>query len=142
MDKFRKAALAIAITAGCFATATAAEAPVSKYILSHAVGFADGQLSLEQEAHLNVIAYQSAVSAVCGGFVVDDAKFSKAFEKLDHIEAASMSEDEKRYHERHLMVVFGVAVGAFLADAASHEGEFCVDAEELRKDADFGHIWQ
>jgi hypothetical protein len=96
----------------------------------------DGQLMPQQMALIQSLSYQTAIASVCDGFVLDDEKFVAAFGRLAHEKAAEMSEEQKEYYDRHLLVVYGVLVGGDLAEIGDNPGEACGHAATLRADAE------
>lgn len=128
--------IAVAMTAWPIA-AQAHEFPVSSFVRAQAVDLLDGILTPEQTTTLNLLAHQTAVSDVCAGFVVDEVKFTKEFETLRPVEADKMTDEEKAYHDKHLLVAYGILVGGELAAIGQKQDEACAEAEESRADADF-----
>ncbi|MGI9382181.1 MAG: hypothetical protein ACR2PO_03435, partial [Methyloligellaceae bacterium] len=108
----------------------------------NAIVLLDGVLGAKQRAGLNILAYHAAVAAICDGFKLDQTKFSGAFSKLEHAEDAKMSEAEKRYFERHLLVNYGMMVGTFIAEAGASTETFCAHAAEEKAEKDAVHYWE
>ena len=105
----------------------------------------DGVLDDGQQALLLQLAYHAAAGNLCDGLVLDDARFATAFEQLRHGDHATMSDEERRYFERHLLVQYGVAVGLFLGEASQRPDAFCADARQHRNGGAAGdsvHYWR
>jgi hypothetical protein len=107
----------------------------STFVRAHAIDMLDGQLTEQQIALLQSLAYQTAIASVCEGIVLDDEKFIAAFGRLAHEKEAEMSAEQKEYYNRHLLVVYGVMVGGDLADVAANPGEACGHAATIKADA-------
>ena len=105
---------------------------LSRYVLSHAVDFLKQSLAPEQISSLNLAAYSAAAASACGEIDLDEAKFTKHFERLAHRNEAKLSAEKKVQFERQLMLAYGVAIGAFLAEAGQNPDEFCKDAKEFK----------
>jgi hypothetical protein len=114
------------------------------FVNSHSLDFIDGNLTPEQFVELKMIAQQAAVAAVCEDFKLSEPKFLAAFEKLAHEDESKMSDEEKQYFERHLLVSYGVLVGGSLATAAPDPAGFCENARNERKDPEMAehNIWE
>ncbi len=117
---------------------------IDHFVTSHVHDLIDDKLTEEQAVHLKLIAHQSAVAATCEGFVLDAKKFGEAFKALAHEQEAEMSDDEKKYYERHLLVMYGMMIGGALAGAAPNPAGFCAEAEEERADSENAEhlVWE
>ena len=107
-------ALASVLTAAGAAAALAGPAETA-FVREHALALIEGALTPEQTTKLQLIAYQSAIANVCEGFDIDPPTFATAFDALAPAAAAEMTDDQKAYHDQHLLVIFGVLVGGELA---------------------------
>ena len=121
------------------ATADQTKKP-SWFVIGHYHDFIDEKLTPEQSRELVIIAGQAAAASICDGIELDEVKFKAAFAKLAHASEAKMSEEEKGYFEKHLMLVYGIAIGGFLADASADTGAYCAAAEAERKEPEFQAI--
>jgi hypothetical protein len=133
-----KAILAGVLVATALASAPAGAAgssepsSLSRYVLSHASDFLKQSLAPEQMSSLHLAAYSAAAASACGEIDLDEVKFTKHFEKLAHRNEAKLSPEQKVQFERQLMLVYGVSIGAFLAEAGQNPDEFCKDAKEFK----------
>jgi hypothetical protein len=112
----------------------------SNFVMGHLQDFIDDKLTPEQSTHLVLIANQAATASACDGFELDEGKFKAAFDKLAHVSEEYMSAEKKDYFEKHLMLVYGIAICGFLADTAADTGAFCAAAEEEHTDPDFQEV--
>lgn len=108
---------------------------MDQFVTDHAIEFIDGKLSDEQTTHLKLISHQVAVASTCDNFELDEEKFTKAFGRLAHEQESDMSDAEKQYFERHLLVTYGVMVGGALSVAALDPAGYCEEAEAERSEA-------
>lgn len=113
---------------------------IDSFVTAHAGELVDDQLTPEQVVHMKLIAHQAAVAATCDAFKLSQEKFLGAFTKLAHMQEAGMSDAEKTYFERHLLVTYGVMLGGALAVAAPDPAGFCADAEDERADPEFAEV--
>ncbi len=115
-----------------------------QFINMHAMDFIDGKLTPKQFVQLKLIAHQAAVAAVCEEFKLSEKKFTSAFGELAHEQEAEMSNAEKQYYERHLLVSYGTLLGGEIARAAPDPSGFCDAAREERKDPDLAehNLWE
>lgn len=135
MSKSLVTALVFATAAVCAVPASAAStepSSISRYVLSHAVDFLKQSLAPEQLSALHLAAYSAAAASACGEIDLDEAKFTRHFERLAHRNEARMTPEQKTMFERQLMLSYGVAIGGFLAEAGSNPDEFCKEAKEFR----------
>ncbi len=136
------AALTFALPLSVFPASADSRQSVSRYVLSHAVDFLQQALAPEQLASLHLAAYSAAAASACGELDLDDAKFVKHFEKLAHRNEAKLTPEQKVNFERHLMLTYGVTIGAFLAEAGQNPDEFCKDAQEFKQQNQAGTLWK
>lgn len=117
---------------------------MDQFVTDHAVEFIDGKLTAEQATRLKMIAHQAAVASTCDDFELDEARFLEAFSMLAHEQEAEMSDAEKQYFERHLMVTYGVMVGGALSVAGLDPAGYCEAAESERAEAGDSDwmVWQ
>jgi hypothetical protein len=124
------------------AAGSAEPASISRYVLSHATDFLKQSLAPEQLSSLHLAAYSAAAASACGDIDLDEVKFTRHFERLAHRNEARLSPEQKTQFERQLMLVYGVSIGAFLAEAGQNPDEFCKDAKEF-KDANLATtLWK
>jgi hypothetical protein len=132
-------------------TVSAATSPSAQQIIKtdqfvnmHAMDFIDGKLTPEQFVQLKLMAHQAAVAAVCEGFKLSEDKFVSAFGELAHERGGEMTDAEKQYYERHLLVSYGTLLGGEVARAAPDPSGFCEAAREERKDPDLAehNLWE
>ena len=74
------------------------------------------------------------------GFQLDDKKFVAAFEKLAPADAAKMSDAQKAYFDKHLLVIYGVLMGGELAAMAGDVSAACAQAAEFQADPEVAEI--
>lgn len=118
-----------------------AQEPATSFVRQHAIALLEGALDEKQTADLQVLAHQAAIAAVCDGFTLDDKKMEKAFEGLAPANADKLTAEQKDYHDKHLLVIYGILVGGELT--AMTEGA-CELAAESKADPDFAEVmvWQ
>ncbi|MCO5063477.1 MAG: hypothetical protein M9924_03580 [Rhizobiaceae bacterium] len=135
-------ALASALSTG--ASVAAEASPKTSFVREHAIALLEGALTPQQTTKLQLIAYQSAIADVCEGFTIDEAKFSKAFEALAPVEAANMDDNQKAYHDKHILVIFGVLVGGELNAMSDDPAGACEQASKYKVDPDIVSelVWQ
>jgi hypothetical protein len=137
---------AFGLAAALFAAqpALADDEPDSSFVREHAVDLLEGALTPDQTTTLQLIAYQAAIAAACDGFTLDGAKMGKAFEKLAPVDAAKMTDAQKKYHDEHLLVIYGILVGGELAAMADDVSEACAKAGEAKADPEFAAevVWE
>lgn len=117
---------------------------IDRFVTSHAGEFVDDKLTPGQVVKMKIIAHQAAVAATCDDFTISEEKFLSAFSELAHEQEDEMSEAEKDYFERHLLVTYGVMVGGALAVAAPDPAGFCEDAavDRAETDIDKMSVWE
>jgi hypothetical protein len=136
---------ALGLAAALFCAAPAfADEPDTAFVRQHAVDLLEGALTPDQLTKLQLIAYQAAVAAACDGFTLDEAKFTKAFDALAPADAAKMTDDQKAYHDKHILVIYGILMGGELSAMADDVGDACVAAAETRSDPEMAGelVWQ
>lgn len=136
-------ALATVVTAA-LAPAAYAAPPRTGFVREQALSLIEGALTPEQTTKLQLIAYQSAIANVCEGFNIDAARFATAFEALAPVDAAKMSDDQRAYHDKHILVIFGVLVGGELSAIGDDPAAACEQAAADKADAELAPelIWQ
>lgn len=107
---------------------------MDQFVTDHAIEFIDETLTDEQTTHLKLISHQVAVASACDNFELDNEKFIGAFEMLAHQQEAQMSDAEKQYFERHLLIIYGMMVGGALSTAALDPAGYCDQAEAERSE--------
>lgn len=115
-----------------------------QFVNMHAMDFVDGNLTPNQFVQLKLMAHQAAVAAVCEEFKLSEDKFVTAFGELAHEQEEKMTDAEKQYYERHLLISYGTLMGGELARAAPDPSGFCDAAREERKDPDLAehNLWE
>jgi hypothetical protein len=55
-----------------------------------------------------------------------------------------MSDAQKDYHDKHILVIYGILVGGELAALSDDPSEACSAAEKVKADPDFADqvVWQ
>lgn len=136
--------LAAALASGAVLPAIADDTPDSSFVRLHAIDMLEGALNAEQTTTLQLLAHQAAIAASCDGFTLDDAKVAKAFDTLAHVDGDKLTAAQKDYHDKHLLVVYGVLVGGELAALSDNVGKACAAAAETRADPEFAAelVWQ
>lgn len=129
----------LSAAAGAFAAP-----PKTGFVREHALAMVEGALTPDQVTQLQLIAYQAAIADVCEGFDIDGDKFAAAFETLAPVDAAKMSDAQKDYHDKHLLVIFGVLVGGELGGIAEDPAGACAQAAKDQADAELAPalVWQ
>ena len=92
---------------------------------------------------LNNLAFQAAVSKVCDGFELDQAKFAKAItDATTPLPNPDMSEDDIKIWETAVIMRLGATYGVLLAEGNTRSEQFCASAKELKADPDVPNVWQ
>jgi hypothetical protein len=115
---------------------------ISRYVLSHSTDFLKQSLAPEQLASLHLAAYSAAAASACGDIELDEVKFMRHFERLAHKAEAKMTAEQKLFFERQLMLSYGVAIGAFLAEAGQGPDQFCDEAKAFKDQNQAVVLWK
>lgn len=108
-----------------------------------AIELEEGILTPDQYAKLNNLAYQAAVTRVCDGFALDQAKYSEAVAEAIAPSAEQLSEDDQRAHTSAALVLLGTRFGLMLAEGNAEKEDFCANATEFKSSPeDVPHYWQ
>lgn len=126
------------------ATAVSAAEPATSFVRLHAIDLLEGALTPTQATKLQLIAHQAAIAASCDGITLDDAKVSKAFEELKPENEAQLKPEQIDYHEKHILVIYGILIGGELAAISDDVSDACAQAAKTKVDADFAtqNVWQ
>lgn len=139
-------AIAISLAASLFAfTADArADEQEGSFVRQHAQEMLEGALTEQQADALQLIAYQVAAAATCDGVDLDPAKFEAAFATLTPIGADKMTDPQKAYFDKHLLVVYGVMVGGALAMFSDDTAAKCDIARAAKADPEMtkSMVWK
>lgn len=106
----------------------------------HADQMVGPALSPEQRSLMIQLAYDAAAANVCDGLFLNRDRVQQGFAGLVHTDAGTMTEAEKDYYERHLLINYGVQVGLMLAEFSAHPDTACNDAREAFEDPDVLHF--
>ena len=108
-----------------------------------AVGDQENILTEQQFAMLNNLAFQAAVTKVCEGFELDQAKFAKAItDATTPLPNPDMSDEDKKIWETAVIMRLGATYGVLLAEGNTRPEQFCASAKELKADPDVPNVWQ
>jgi hypothetical protein len=108
-----------------------------------AIGDQENILTEKQFAMLNNLAFQAAVTKVCDGFELDQAKFAKAItDATTPLPNPDMSEDDIKIWETAVIMRLGATYGVLLAEGNTRSEQFCASAKELKADPDVPNVWQ
>jgi hypothetical protein len=107
-----------------------------------AVGDQEPILSEEQFAMLNNLAYQAAVTKVCDGYELDNAKFSQAIAEATAPHEGDMTEDQMKQRDAAVLIRFGTSYGLLLAEGNAQPQSFCESAAELKADTEVPNQWK
>ena len=105
----------------------------------------DGQepfLSDKQFARLNNLAFQAAVTKICDGYELDDAKFSEGLVDATSPAPEGMTDAEAEQWRTAVFFRLGTTYGLFLAEGNAASDDFCESAGELKADAEVPNVWQ
>ena len=92
---------------------------------------------------LNNLAFQAAVTKVCEGFELDQAKFANAItDATTPLPNPDMSEEDKKIWETAVIMRLGATYGVLLAEGNTRPEQFCASAKELKADPDVPNVWQ
>ena len=94
----------------------------------------------EQRSLMVQLAHDAAAANVCDGLFLNRDLVQQGFAGLTHTDEAAMSEAEKTYYERHLLVNYGVQVGIMLAEFSASPETACEDARASIDDPDVRHF--
>ncbi|YBV95028.1 hypothetical protein M1D80_03320 (plasmid) [Phyllobacteriaceae bacterium JZ32] len=112
----------------------------SSFVRLHALDLLDGILTKDQTVTLQLLAHQTAIANVCNGFTVDDGKFQKSFDTLAASNSDKMSDVQKDYFDKHLLVSFGILVGGEMAAIGKDPAGACKAAAEEKSNKDFANV--
>ncbi|HEY8277284.1 MAG TPA: hypothetical protein VIG52_09865 [Methyloceanibacter sp.] len=108
-----------------------------------AIGDQENILTEQQFAMLNNLAFQAAVTKVCDGFDLDQAKFAKAItDATTPLPNPDMSEEDIKVWETAVIMRLGATYGVLLAEGNTRPEQFCASAKELKADTDVPNVWQ
>jgi len=107
-----------------------------------AIGDQEPILTDKQFALLNNLAFQAAVTKICDGFQLDDAKFSSGVAEATSPAPPDMNDEEADTWEAAVTMPFGTTYGLFLAEGNDEPDDFCESAKELKADAEVPNVWQ
>jgi hypothetical protein len=109
-------------------------------------------LSVDQEpiltgpqfAKLNNVAFQAAVTKVCDGYELDQAKFAEAVADATTPAPEATATDAKLMMEWETAVYFrlGASYGLLLAEGNANADSFCESAAELKADSSVPNVWK
>lgn len=135
--------LATLLLAAASAGPALADQPQS-FVREQAIDMLEGALSPEQITTLQLTAYQVAIASSCEGFQLDPAKFEKVFGTLAPEDAAKMTDEQRAYFDKHLLVIYGVLVGGELAAMQDDISKGCAEAAATRSDPAMADelVWQ
>ena len=117
-------------------TAIAETETQTSFVLAHIEDLDDGAMTQAQLDNLAFVAHQATMAAVCDTIVLDTEKFQSAFDEMEHSASAEMTEEEAQGYHGHVLFLFGMAMGAMMAEASTAPGAFCADALEQKDDPD------
>ena len=143
-NPFAALALAAAIA---FPAAAGAQEPVSEekqeaLLLYTALDVLNEDiLTDEQQVTVALLANDVAVTSVCEGFAIDPAKFAAAFQTLYPAQWGEMEPAERVLFGEHLLVFYGMHVGAALAEKFEDPSGVCAVAEAERTNPNYQHVW-
>jgi hypothetical protein len=96
-----------------------------------------------QFAKLNNLAFQAAVTKICDGFDLDQAKFAEGVSDATFPSpATATTPDEMKQWETAVYFRLGATYGLLLAEGNSHPDEFCASAAELKADPEVPNVWK
>ncbi|WP_454848577.1 hypothetical protein [Rhizobium binxianense] len=117
-----------------------AESPQTSFVRLHAIDLLENALAPDQITTLQLVAHQAAIAAACDGFSLDQAKFIKAFDRLAPRDAAKMSDAQKAYHDKHVLVIYGILVGGEMAAMSDDLSGACAAAKDTKADPDMADV--
>lgn len=96
-----------------------------------------------QFAKLNNLAFQAAVTKICDGYDLDQAKFAESVSDATYPapETANTPELMKQW-ETAVYFRLGASYGLLLAEGNSHADQFCTSAAELKADPEVPNVWK
>jgi len=97
-----------------------------------------------QFAKLNNVAFQAAVTKICDGYALDQAKFADAVADATFPAPEKTADDADLMKQWETAVYFrlGATYGLFLAEGNANDEEFCESAAELKADSTVPNVWQ
>jgi hypothetical protein len=96
-----------------------------------------------QFAKLNNLAFQAAVTKICDGFDLDQAKFADGVSDATFPSpATATTPDDMKQWETAVYFRLGATYGLLLAEGNSHPDEFCASAAELKADPEVPNVWK
>jgi hypothetical protein len=103
---------------------------------------AEPVLTPQQAAKVNNLAYQAAVTRICDGFDIDEARFMTALEDATSKSGDKLSDDALVARHNFLLVDLGMRVGVFVAEGAANQSSFCSNAREIKAQSELPHVWE
>ena len=96
-----------------------------------------------QFAKLNNLAFQAAVTKICDGYQLDQAKFAEGVsDATSPAPATADTPDLMKHWETAVYFRLGASYGVLLAEGNSHPEAFCASAAELKADTEVPNVWQ
>ncbi|HET7717524.1 MAG TPA: hypothetical protein VFK86_18025 [Bauldia sp.] len=96
-----------------------------------------------QFAKLNNLAFQAAVTKICDGYELDQAKFAEGLSDATYPSPATVTTpDDMKHWETAVYFRLGASYGIFLAEGNAHPDAFCANAAELKADAEVPNVWR
>ena len=102
----------------------------------------EGVLTPQQQATVNVLAYQAAVTRVCDGFKLNQEKYAKGVNDIILSNADKLDDEQKLARHTNILLTLGTAYGLFLAEGNAKKDSFCTGAADDKKDANFANVWE
>ncbi len=91
-------------------------------------------LTPTQFAHLNNLAYQSAVIRSCPGYELDATHFSAGLANLILGQPRTLTPEQEEQRKTGVLIAFGTRYGLFIAEGRSNLSTFCAGAAAFRAD--------
>jgi len=140
----RNVFIALAVVAATAVPAFAEEPADDRMVgaWEDAIGDQEPILTDKQFAALNNLAFQAAVTKVCDGYQIDQAKFSQGFADATGEAPAGLTPEETGHWHAAVLFRFGATYGLFLAEGNADATGFCASAAELKAESETPKFWQ
>ncbi|HMN87765.1 MAG TPA: hypothetical protein PKA74_17515 [Bauldia sp.] len=102
----------------------------------------EGILTAAQFAELNNLAFQAAVTKVCDGYDLDQAKFAASLDAATATGPENMSTDDAKRWEAAVLFRLGASYGIFLAEGNAKPDDFCKSAADFKAEPDAKTVWK
>lgn len=102
----------------------------------------EGVVTPQQQAQLNLLAYQAAVARVCDGFKLHLENYAKGVNEIILSNADKLDDQQTLARHTNILLTLGTTYGLFLAEGNAKKESFCKAAADDKKDTGFVSVWE